>query len=260
MTSDPTIVHRGHALVRNSDFWEAVDAEHPDLARIKKMIAETYRVETGRDPATEKELSSWLFMALRENPDLRKGISTEKTPPRQIILPNLAVKFDYIIRRPCLLCMPYQKTDYIRFHLYTDPVSRQADRQSAFKKAVKDYLGRIKHDFTDFYNERLCVAVLFAMRGNSPMTDVDNMAKTVLDALQGYAYANDRQIDHLDAIRLNSGSDDEAFIGIRIAVTDIAGDEDVLWPEFDVRWVSKQGIGPIDLNPYLPSKPLPASP
>ncbi|MGH3401028.1 MAG: RusA family crossover junction endodeoxyribonuclease [Streptosporangiaceae bacterium] len=251
MTSDPPVVYRGHTLLGNSTFWGAVNAEHPDLAQIREMIAESYRTETGRASVTEKELGSWLFMALRGNPELRRGISTEKTPPRHIILPNLAVKFDYIIQRPCFLCMPYQKIDYIRFHLHTDPVSRQADRHSAFRSAVQDYLGRANHDFSDFYNERLCVAILFAMRASSQMADVDNMVKTVLDALQGYAYANDRQIDHLDAIRLNSGSDDEAFIGIRIAVTGIAENADVIWPEFDGKWVRTQGIEPIDLTPYL---------
>jgi hypothetical protein len=81
--------------------------------------------------------------------------------------------------------------------------------------------------------------------------DVDNMAKPLLDALQGYAYHNDRQIDHLDTIRLNSGSEDEAYIGVRIARTRIAANEDVIWPEFNVTWVKRPGIGSIDLTPYL---------
>lgn len=248
------MVYRGHTLVDNPKFWDAVNAELPDLARIKEMIAEAYRSEAGKGDPTEHELSSWLLTVLSRTPGFSKGISTDRTPSRQIILPNLAVKFDYILRRPCFLCLPYQKTNYISFSLPTEPVSRQAERHTAFKDAVKDYLGRASHDFTDFYDERLCVAVLFAMRRNAPMTDVDNMAKTVLDALQTYAYADDKQIDHLDIIRLNSGSDDETFIGLRIAVTGIAKDEDVIWPVFDVTHIRTRGVGPIDLAPYLKNK------
>jgi Holliday junction resolvase RusA-like endonuclease len=255
MTDEPQMVHRGHALVDDAEFWEAVDAEHPDFARIKQMVAGAYQAETGKGDPTERELSSWLTMALVSNPGLREGISTPRTPKRQIILPNLAVKFDYILRRPCFICLPYQKTNYISFSLPTEPVSRQADRHMAFKDAVKDYLRRANHDFTDFYYERLCVAVLFAMRAGSPDTDVDNMAKTVLDALQKYAYDDDKQIDHLDAIRLNSGSDDETFIGLRIAVTGIASDEDVIWPAFDVTHIKTPGVGPIDLTPYRGGNP-----
>ena len=130
-------------------------------------------------------------------------------------------------------------------------MSLQADRKTAFKLAVKDYLARVNFDFTDFYYERLCVAILFVMRRKSQTTDVDNMAKPLLDALEGYAYANDRQVDHLDAIRLNSGSDDEAYIGVRIAVTGIAENAEVVWPEFAAQWVKSRGIAPIDLTPYL---------
>jgi Holliday junction resolvase RusA-like endonuclease len=253
MTDNPQMVHRGYTLVSNPAFWEAVNTHFPDFPQIKEMISEAYRAENGRDAETYRELSSWLTMALR-SPGLLEGISTGNTPARQIMLPSLAIKFDYIMSRPCYICMPYQEVEHIRFYLRTDPVSLQADRQSAFKKAVKAYLAEVNHDFTDFYNERLCVAVLFAMRGNSRMTDVDNMAKPLLDALEKYAYDNDRQIDHLDMIRLNSRSNTEAFIGVRIARTGIAGNEDVLWPEFEATWVKKRGIAPIDLTPYLKEK------
>lgn len=253
MASESAGPYRGHTLVSDPAFWEAVNAKQPDLVQIKAMISQAHERETGHIALTEKELSSWLSMAINGNPEFRKGVSAGTTPQRQIILPNLAIKFGYILRRPCFVCMAYQKIDFIAFHLHTEPVSRQANRQSAFKQAVRSYLTRVNHDFTDFYNARLCVAVLFAMRSNAPATDVDNMAKTVLDALQGYAYANDRQIDHLDAIRLNSGSKSESFIGIRIAVTGVAGVEDVIWPEFDVTWIPTQGVTPIDLAPYLPT-------
>jgi len=252
MTNGGHPVYRGQSLVDNAELWEAVKVDQPDFARIKDLVARAYSAETEKHDATDKEIGSWFFMAMRENPNF-KGISVDKTPPRHIIFPNLAIKFDYIMRRPCILCMPYERVKYIKFYLHTEPVSRQVDRQGAFKKAVQAYLGRVSHDFTDFYNSRLCVAVLFAMRSTARTADVDNMTKTLLDAMQGYAYENDRQIDHLDLIRLNSGSDD-AFIGIRIAVTSIAEDVDVIWPKFDVAWVKTAGVEPIDLTPYLEDK------
>lgn len=251
MTDEPQMVYRGHTLVGNTEFWDKVNTHFPDFAGIKGMIADAYRTETGQSNATEGEIRSWLYMALTTNPDLRYGISTENTPARQIVLPDLATKLAYIMQRPCYLCMPYQSVDHIRFILRTDPVSLQADRKSAFILAVKYYLARVNHDFTDFYNERLCVAVLYFLRSSVQVADVDNMAKPLLDAMQDYAYANDRQIDHLDTIRLNSGSEDEAYIGVRIAQTRIAANEDVISPEFDVRWVGRADIAPIDLTPYL---------
>jgi hypothetical protein len=58
-----------------------------------------------------------------------------------------------------------------------------------------------------------------------------------------------QQIDHLDTIRLNFGSEDEVSIGVRIAQTRIAANEDVIWPEFDIRWIRRQGTGSVDLTP-----------
>jgi hypothetical protein len=53
----------------------------------------------------------------------------------------------------------------------------------------------------------------------------------------------------LDTVRLNSGSIDEAYIGVRIARTGIAGSDDVILPEFGAKWIKTRGIAPIDLTP-----------
>ena len=146
--------------------------------------------------------------------------------------------------------MPFQSVDVICFILKTTPVSRQVGTHKAFKQAVQNYLVRVDHDFSDFYEARLCVAVTFVIGRGRRLADLDNLAKTLLDALQGFAYANDRQVEHLDLMRMGSLGDD-SFIGIRIATTKIASNVDVVNPEFDVRWVPTMGVGPIDLTPYL---------
>jgi Holliday junction resolvase RusA-like endonuclease len=239
----------GNNLVNNAQLEEAIKAELPDFAQIKEILVQAYSSETGIQGAGDEEIASWIRQAMRENPDF-KGLCVDKTPPRFIMFPDLAMKFDYVAQRPCLLCLPYQKVQYIRFQLHTAPVSRQVDRQMAFKRAVRDYLDRVRHDFSDFYHARLCVAVTFALRLRGRIADVDNLTKTLLDALQGYAYANDRQIDHLDLVRLSSNSED-SFISVRVAVTGIADNVDAVRPVFDVQWVGS-GIAPIDLTPYLP--------
>ena len=167
------------------------------------------------------------------------------------MFPDAASKFEYLMQRPCQLCLPYQRVDFIRFILHTSPVSRQVGRSGAFKRAVQDYLTRARHDFSDFYDSRLCVAITFALSTRGQTPDMDNLAKTLLDALQAHAYRNDRQIDHLDLIRASIGDSTDSFIGIRMAVTDISSNSDTIRPEFDVAWVPRQGVGPIDLTPYM---------
>ena len=53
MANEPQLVYRGHNLVDNTEFWEAVNAENPDFARIKQMIAGAYGAETGNGDPTE---------------------------------------------------------------------------------------------------------------------------------------------------------------------------------------------------------------
>jgi Holliday junction resolvase RusA-like endonuclease len=165
------------------------------------------------------------------------------------MFPAMLEKIQYLRRRPCQFCMPFERVDVICFQLKAAPVSRQVDTHQAFKQAVQD-LARVRHDFSDFYDARLCVAATFVLGRRRRLPDLDNLAKTLLDALQGCAYRDDSQVEHLDLMRLGSFSDD-SFIGVRVAATEIASHVDVINPEFDVAWIPTMGVGPIDLAPYL---------
>ena len=84
--------------------------------------------------------------------------------------------------------------------------------------------------------------------GRPENPDIDNLAKNLLDVLQGFAYDNDRQVDHLDLVRLHSRST-EAFMTVRIARTDIDGVRDVISPTFPVEWVTSTSM--TDVSAYL---------
>ncbi len=251
MSDQGGVVYRGDELARSAELRAALDAELPDFVLIRRLVEQAYTTETGEAP-TDKALASWIRAATRTNPNFR-GLTTDRPFRRYVMYPAVADKFEYLIQRPCNLCLPYQRVDFIRFFLHTPPVSRQVKRSRAFKNAVRDYLNRVNHDFTDFLDARLCVAILFAFGTRGRWTDLDNPAKILLDSLESYAYKNDRQIDHLDIVRGRTGTVD-SFIGIRIAVTEIAENVDTLMPELDVRWVPREGVGEIDLTPYLAKK------
>jgi Holliday junction resolvase RusA-like endonuclease len=244
-----TPTYTGDVLVRNAALQAALDEPLPDFALIKRMVEQAYTTETGQAVTDVRDVASWIRRAIRENPNFRGLIS--KTPiPRYVMYPDVAAKFEFLMQRPCALCLPYQRVNFIRFILHTPPVSRQVDRSAAYKSAIQAYLDRAKHDFADFFTARLCVAVTFAFGATARSSDMDNLAKVLLDALQGYAYKNDEQIDHLDLVRTITGNAD-SFMGVRLAVTRISDNSDTVRPEFDVQWIPTAGIGPIDLTPYL---------
>ena len=87
------------------------------------------------------------------------------------------------------------------------------------------------------------MAITFVIADGRTKNDVDNLAKNLLDVLQGFAYQNDEQIEHLDLMRINSHST-ETFMAIRIAVADLNGLRDVINPEFRLGWI---GPPPVDM-------------
>lgn len=249
MTNDSgTPSYVGDELVRNANLWAALGENLPDFALIKRLVSEAYVAETG-NTVTDDALASWMRRAIQENPNFH-GLRVDDKIPKYVMFPDIASKIWYLMMRPCHLCLPYQRVDFIRIMLHTPPISRQVRKSRAFKRAIQNYLGRARHDFTDFYDARLCVAITFVFGTQARSSDMDNLAKILLDALQGYAYRNDEQIDHLDLIRSRTATAD-SFIGVRIAVTGIGENLDTIRPEFEVRWVPTQGVGPIDLTPYM---------
>ena len=201
----PSFPHEGRELVNNTSLWGALGANLPDFDLIRNLVTQAYITETEDRNPDPKAIASWLRRATRENPGFN-GLRVERPSLRFVMHPDLADKFWLLMQRKCEACSLYEKFQTIMFLLHTPPISRQVPGHTAFKKAIADYLRRVKHDFTDFYDARLCVAITFVLAAGSKLADVDNLAKNLLDALQGYAYRNDDQIDHLDLLRFSSGS------------------------------------------------------
>lgn len=239
----------GDGLINDLKLHAACQAKPVDFARVRSLVLGAYAAETGQDADDLKAVASWLSAANRLNPDFNLP-HADFTVPMWLMYPDLATKVRQLTLRPCHLCEPFQTVSAMWFTLRTDPLSRQDLRHTAFKSAIKKKLDEIGHDFSDFYDRRLCVALTFALRKGTERRDLDNMAKNMLDALQGHAYANDNQVVHLDLLRCDTSSR-HAFISVRLAITGIADNVDVIRPEFDVTWVTAPGSEPIDLTPFL---------
>lgn len=78
--------------------------------------------------------------------------------------------------------------------MYTPQETKDAEEEVAwrFRRAARAH----RVDKTTRYGIHLAVA------GANSAADVDNLAKTVMDGLQGVAYHNDKQVDELHVRRL----------------------------------------------------------
>ena len=91
--------------------------------------------------------------------------------------------------------------------------------------------------------------IVFVLGDAATMKDCDNMAKGLLDAFQGLLYDNDKQVEHLDLIKIHhhpgAGS---GYILVRVASTTINSTDDVLVPSHaELRWMQD-----LDVERFLP--------
>ena len=73
------------------------------------------------------------------------------------------------------------------------------------------------------------------------------MAKLFMDSVKGIIMGDDKDVDHLDIIRLTHNAAEE-FVWIRIATSDINDKFNVVVPELQHSWA---GAEPIDISEYL---------
>ena len=228
-------------LATNLDFRSSLLEDHPNLEAIRETIIQAYITDTGIQNPDLRSVGTW-FDDVCQAYDSRVagGISVRRPILRRVMSTDIARKMEHLMLRPCRQCDMYDPTDFMAFFLKIPPQSHQASdtaKRRAFKMAITVDLRRKNFDFSDFASTRLCVAITFVVANGRPGGDVDNLAKNLLDGLQDFVYENDRQIDHLDLLRLRSYSTEE-FMRIRLACTNINDVRDVINPTFNINWVS----------------------
>lgn len=225
-------------LANDPQFRAAISEDLPDLEAIRSTIIDAYIAATGVTDPDLRSVGAWFADVCRAyDSRVQGGISVERPILRRVMSSSISRKAEHLMARPCRQCDMYSQTEYILFFVDVPPSSHQSNDSTArraFREDIEAKLKQRNFDFSDFMTEQLCVAVTFVIAEGRRSRDVDNLAKNLLDALQGFAYDNDRQIDHLDLLKLRSRSAEE-FIRVRIARTNIDGVRDVISPTFPVQ-------------------------
>lgn len=238
----PDLAAAAERLASSPEFRAAISEDHPGLEAIRQMVIQAYKEEAGSGEPDLESVSSWFEHVCRAyDSRVWGGICTERPILRRVMSSTIARKAEHMMARPCRQCDMYSEVDYIRFTIRIRPKTHQSSTKAQrriFKADIAAEMRRKAFDFSDFVTRQLCVSVTFFIANGRRPSDVDNLSKNLLDALQSCAYKNDRQIDHLDLLRLRSRSSDE-FFAIRIACTDIDDVRDVINPVFNVRWVGR---------------------
>ena len=208
---------------------------------IRKEIFDLFNKSENKDFNYEKstiEENELIAKWLTSNDVVFVGLNKELQKTKSIHL-NETEKMHFLTQSFCRICG--SQAPISNFPIRITPTSRQVktDIKNEFKKnfATSPYgknLGINK-------DNRLCIKIVFVLR-DARDKDLDNMAKLTLDALKELIQIDDKNIDHLELIKLKTKYL-ESFISFRIAKSEINTKDDVILTGTNLSWA---GLNKLD--------------
>jgi Holliday junction resolvase RusA-like endonuclease len=181
---------------------------------LREVVFAAYARETGESVNTNsvvdrQKVCEWL-RNLSWNLDSAPGADLHYRPRRLShfpLFPGISEKISWLHQSPCATCYSYARSNQINLPISVPPWSHQSQAKYtvAFKAALANRAGNLPPLIAS-KDGRFCVRILFVLSASASLKDCDNMAKGFLDAMQGYLYLNDNQIDHLEIMRIISDS------------------------------------------------------
>ena len=160
---------------------------------------------------------------------------------------TLSDKEGWLVQQYCRVCQPDSVISEIPLRIR--PESWQAldsVNKAAFKAALAYRFS--EGPPIERHDRRICLTFVFVCSATRRMKDVDNMAKLLMDSMKGYVMGDDKEVDHLNIMRIVHEGDEE-YIGVRISESNINDHSDVVEASIKHSWA---GAEPLDLEAFKP--------
>lgn len=110
---------------------------------------------------------------------------------------------------------------------------------AAFQQAVATWWKRKTLDLG--LSKHVCIAVTYVLTTDRKDRDLDNMTKAIMDAFSRAVGFNDKDIHHLDVLKL-IGEAPEEYMFIRTAPSHLQDRSTVMVPIFDANWAGQEKL------------------
>jgi Holliday junction resolvase RusA-like endonuclease len=157
---------------------------------------------------------------------------------------SLTEKVNLLAQQSCNICAATFPISTV--YLRIKPQSYQASNR-AKKKAFKSALLHRLSENNFKIEGRVCLSIVFACSTYRKAKDLDNMAKLLMDSIKGIVMEDDKNVDHLNLVRIDNEGEEE-FITFRISASNINNHDDVIDPKFNHSW---GGAEPLRLEDFL---------
>ena len=172
-----------------------------------------------------------------------------KHPVLQALLHGtLTSKVNALAQRHCYVCSGLLPTEW-QYPIWVLPIRIEPEsRQSldsvdwaAFQLAIRSRFAANPNRYDPSSYRHFCIAFTFALSKLSPDRDVDNMAKALLDAFSRALGFNDKNVHHLDLLKLIDDFPEE-YIYIRVRPSHVGTRSDVLFPLVSQSWAGQPAL------------------
>ena len=220
-----------------------LNSESPDYLKVKRDVIEAfckehnYKINSIDEIPleTQDEISRWLN---RKYPDISNFI--KYVPVSKFIFgSSLSSKISTISQFHCPQCDG--KHPVIIFPIKIPPISYQTQKtklRNAFKRAIRSYFSNKKNSHY-FGKNRICLQLVFINGLSTKEKDVDNMAKLLVDSFEEILYKNDRQIDHLNLMKIRWDGDEE-YVYVNIRQSTLNNHNNVLFDKIFHNWAGQK--------------------
>lgn len=153
---------------------------------------------------------------------------------------TLSDKVNWLSQQYCHVCHPNSPIRVIPLRIR--PESWQAldslDK-AAFKAAL--FQRFLKSTHINAQEGRICLTFLFVCSASRRARDLDNMAKLVMDSIKGIVMGDDRNVDHLNLMRLTHEGEEE-YVIFQISASNINDHSDVVHPQLRHSWACGEAL------------------
>jgi Holliday junction resolvase RusA-like endonuclease len=228
-------------------------AEWPDGALVRKEVLELYELQTGnklRSPTPTPDEEAAVVAWWNKNYFTVSGGLLRSSRVR---VPAYSTSLSSKVSRLAQFHCPICATKEGLFPVYVipiriRPVSKQAQdsrMRGAFERAIRF---RFSDGRTQPFSaeKSICLLIVFVVHATKAQKDLDNMAKALIDAVKLVLFGDDRQIDHLNIIRIKSPEEEYVYLNVR--QTQLNEHKDVLFPRMMHSWA---GAEVLNLDDFL---------
>jgi len=217
----------------SSDIYSLFEIPNIKKEDLRKEIFHLYNISESKNysysdstASQEEEISKWL------NNNTIHFISTKKeTYIKRSWFQNESDKISYFSQFHCKICSLDGLTI---FPIRVNPQTRQVKTvlKNKFQELLQNSPYGQKLRFKP--SDRICLKIVFVIKDGRDK-DLDNMAKTTLDGLKKLIKVDDKNIDHLELIKIKTKYIED-YIHISICKSDINSDENIILKGANIGW------------------------